>query len=219
MYNEIQNDTDESLLAEPDSIDSERAERSSSTAAQRKQRAAYMKSWRRKTNDPRVKQETAWAANWQALADAEREALTAKQEDRDLFVWMLGKIARATIQKDFQAVEHYQPDTLNEIIQDWIADGNFLVGPPIPREMAHLPEVQEMFADDPQFQQFGIHTHLSDMSYEYFQENLRKYRRHKSGESPMPTNISFVQKTGLSMTEKQEAALVESEIRKSVLGR
>jgi hypothetical protein len=213
MHNESET-TDESLRDDPDT-----SGRPKSTAKEREQRRLYMKSWRRKTSDPRTKQEAEWAANWSALSDSEREALTAKQEDCGMFAWLMGKVARCVIRKDFETIERYQPDTLNEVIESWIAEGNFLVGPYIPRQMAHLPELQDMFSDDPEFKLYGIRVHLSDMAYECFEENLRKYRRHKAGESTVPVNASYVQSTGLTLTEKQEAALVESEIRKSVLGR
>ena len=175
-----------------------------------------MRSWRRKTSDPRTKQEAQWVANWSALSDAEREALVAKQEDAELFAWLMGKIARCINNKDFETIEHYEPETLNSVIQDWIAEGNVLVGPRVPRDLACLTELASMVAEDPEFQQYGIHVHLSDMSWEYFQENLKKYRRHKSGESTPPVNVSFVQQTGVTLTAKKEAEQLEKEIRRQV---
>jgi len=135
-----------------------------------------------------------------------------------MLLWLMGKVARCVIRKDFEGAAHYQPDVLNDVIESWIAEGNVTVGPRIPKDLACLPELADMVAKDPDFQRYGIHVHLSDLSVEYFQKNLRRHRCYKSGELTGPANVSFVQETGLTMTQKAETLQAEREIRRAVLG-
>src|SRR5260370_40905642 len=130
--NEIQNETDESLLTELNAIDTERAERSSgSTASQRKARASYMRSYRTVKNDPQKKIEAQWADNLSKLPEAERKRLQDAVEEVLFLDHLMALVERGVgycgvgigeVDKDYP-----NPEAVYEEVLDWISKGNTFV--------------------------------------------------------------------------------------------
>lgn len=203
---EIQNDTDESLLAELDSIDGDRAERSSgTTAAQRKARRNYMRGYRSKKaieNSEQAQLEKRWADNLAKLSESDRQRLLNGQEEVRFLNHLMSLVDRGVsfcgrgigeVHKDFP-----DPNEVYAEIQSWLEAGNTFAGR----------------SDDECFRDYGLKVHISPSIYERLIKNLKTFNRRIAGESAVP-NTTFVQAT-LTQTTKQERELIDKQIRKEV---
>jgi hypothetical protein len=263
MHNEPET-TDESLLADLDAIDSERAERSKSTPAQKKARNNYMRLYRARLNDPQIRVESRWAANLGQLPESEQKRLADAQEEASFLDWLMAKVDRGvsfcgqgigTVDKDYP-----NPVCVYEEIKAWIESGNTFVHSSFPRSMAGLFEDDLAKLDDKELVTYGVKVHITFSIWHHFLENLfvwlvrnretidaellaevadliepgirgfveefeididynnvgRAFLEYRGRQSEP---ICGVQTVGLTLTEKQETALVEKQIRESVLGK
>jgi hypothetical protein len=220
--NELPVDEQSELLADLDSIDSERAERSASksTPARRKQRALYMSRYRKLKNDPQIRLEQSWAANLSQLSEDERKRLLDAADEVSFLNHLMHLVDRGvsfcgrgvgTVHVDYP-----DPNEVSEEVKAWLNAGNTFVHSSFPRSMAGLFESDLQKLDDPEFIKYGLKTHITFSIWEHFLSNLSKFNRRQSGKSIAPANASHVQVEGLTQTAKQEAALLEKEIRKQV---
>jgi hypothetical protein len=265
--NEIQNDTDESLLAELDSIDSERSVRSApkSTPAQKKARNNYMRLYRARLNDPQKKIESQWSENLATLPESDRKRLLDAQDEASFLNWLMAKVDRGV---SFCGqgigvvdVDYPNPICVYEEVKAWIESGNTFVHCSFPRSLAGLLESDLQQLDDKEFILYGIKTHISFSIWHHFLENLFVWlmRNQETSNAELLAEVadliemrefaedieldledldyslagralleyrgkqsepvSGIQRTGLTMTEREETELAQREIRKSVLGR
>jgi hypothetical protein len=173
MYNEIQNDTDESLLAELDAIDTERAERKS-TAAERHTRKLYMREFRKKTDSKLKRLQKKWAEAFAQLPDDQRADYLKKQEQMtDLVGLMIDSIRGKFL----------YPDIIYQEIKE--------SGVPIFGSYFSDADYAEYFAFDdgpkadqfsPDFEKYGLRLTIPESLYSRFLECVILYAD-KTGES------------------------------------